>query len=251
MTKDHLGKWKDYWTDYVEAFAHPLTANGLVGRFVANPNVTGAYAETWLRSIAASMLPQYRISTGAVLRPSDRNGDLRSVPQCDLIIWDPSDMPALFEKNDFALVPWYSARAIIEIKRSCTDVADLRTQLEHRRNNLLRKYRRNILGVVVSHPVSLFEDEANPKWLKDAKWDKDIPITRLLGDDPAQADTSGVLVFIYFLSQLAGHGTQQNVAPNNGFQPTPLSRRGTDREVECLHDAPSVPAAGGAAEPER
>jgi hypothetical protein len=220
MSKVHLGKWRDYWNDYVEAFAHPLTANGLVARFVTNPNVTGAYAEAWIRSIAASMLPQYRISNGAVLRPSDREGDLRDVPQCDLIVWDPSDMPALFEKDDFALVPWYSARAIIEIKRSCTSIPVLRTQLSERRSRLLPKYRRNLLGVVVSHPASLFNDEVNPKWLSDPKWEQDFPITRLLSDTPIQPDTEGTLVFIYFLSQLSGHGYMPKHSANTSVQRT-------------------------------
>ena len=42
---------KAYWRKYAEAFAVPLSANTMLGNFVANPAVTGAYAEVWVRRL--------------------------------------------------------------------------------------------------------------------------------------------------------------------------------------------------------
>jgi hypothetical protein len=208
MSKDPSGHWKEYWDNYAKAFAYPLTANGLVGKFVANPAVTGAYAEAWIRSMAASMLPRYRISSGAVLRPSDPRGGLRRVPQCDLIIWDPSELPALFEQGDFALVPWWSVRALVEIKRSIGNTNQIRKQLGRLRERLLQEYRRNVLGVVVSHRSPLFEGEVNERWLSDPRWNDELPVIRLLSQNPLEVDTDGVLAFVYFLAQIAQLGSR-------------------------------------------
>src|ERR1700675_4881940 len=103
--------WNGYWDLYARAFAQPLLLNGSLSGFVANPNVTGAYAETWIRSMARNMLGhRFRVSTGAVIRSNDRARGARSVRQCDLIVWDPSEMPAIFESSEFALVPIFSVR---------------------------------------------------------------------------------------------------------------------------------------------
>ncbi len=197
---------ENFWKDYAEAFSHPLTSNSLLGKFVNNPNVTGAYAESWLRSITASMLSQFRISTGTIIRPSDRLRPNPSNPQCDLIVWDPSELPALFESGDFAIVPNFSVRAIIEIKRTLSNIQYLKEQLDLRRKYLPVEFNSNVLGVVISHGKSLFEGEVNAEWLKSRSKNDDPPITRLLDNNTGEADHSGVLAFIYFLSQIAGHG---------------------------------------------
>jgi hypothetical protein len=51
--------WKareNYWNLYARAFAQSLGANSLLSSFVTNPNVTGAYAEAWIRSMVRNML---------------------------------------------------------------------------------------------------------------------------------------------------------------------------------------------------
>jgi hypothetical protein len=48
----------EYWRRFAQAFAHPLQANGLLGEFISNPCVTGAYAEAWVRSLAEQMVAQ-------------------------------------------------------------------------------------------------------------------------------------------------------------------------------------------------
>lgn len=192
-----------FWKDYAEAFAHPLKSNGILSRFVQNPNITGAYAETWVRFLVKTMLPRFRLSTGTIIRPSDRVHKGKQNPQCDLIVWDPTQLPALFEQGDFALVPTMSALAIIEVKRTCSNVEEFEKQLKERRDCLLDWRQQNVLGIVVNHKDALFGAEATPDWIKVRGKTKPPAITRLL-DEGNDADANGVFAFIYFLGQLKG-----------------------------------------------
>jgi hypothetical protein len=194
---------EEYCKGFAAAFSHPLQSNSLVSQFVTNPNVTGAYAEAWVRATVRSMLGhKFRISTGAVIRSTDKVRGLDKVAQCDLIVWDPSEFPALFECGDFALVPIFSVRAIIEVKRTVADPLQLLQQLEDRRK--LLTLLGPVLGVVISHQSPLFTSSCSPDWL--AHWNHEAapPITRLL-DSSNNADVNGVMAFIYFLAQVAGH----------------------------------------------
>jgi hypothetical protein len=94
----------NYWKRFAEAFAQPLQSNGLLGSFISNPCVTGAYAEAWVQWIAQQMVTNLTISTGAITRTSDSRSDLRSLPQIDLLLWDHTELPALFCAGNFALV---------------------------------------------------------------------------------------------------------------------------------------------------
>ena len=197
-------RWDEYWDLYARAFVQPLQANGLLSAFVTNPCVTGAYAEAWLRSMARNMPGlRYRISTGAVIRANDST---RDVPQCDLIVWDPSEMPAIFESSEFALVPIFATRAIIEIKRTGTraERQKLTEQLKARQN-LLRTVSQMdfVLGVILNDKDDsqpLFDDEHPPteNWLQERL---DPPVIRILCDN--QPDRNGIMAFIYFLAQVA------------------------------------------------
>ncbi len=194
--------WNEHWAAYAEAFAQPLQGNGLVSRFVKNPNVTGSYAEAWIRSTARTMLGgTFRISTGAVIRPYDKVRGLRGVPQCDLIVWDPSELPGLFEHGEFALVPLAAVRAVIEVKRSISSAVDLQQQLEERRKLVPNGF---LLGVVVSHSEPLRDFECDADWVARRKRKSSPAMTRLL-DGTNKPDTDGVLALIYFLAQVAGH----------------------------------------------
>jgi len=115
-------------------------------------------------------------------------------------MWDPSELPGLFEYGEFALVPIAATRAVIEIKRTLRAKQDLLDQLRERQK--LLPLRRQILGVVVSHPTPLFDRECKPDWLSEHHHDP--PMTRLL-DDKNSPDIDGILAFIYFLAQVAGH----------------------------------------------
>jgi hypothetical protein len=65
------------------------------------------------------------------------------LPQIDLLLWDHTELPALFSVGNFALVHTQAARAIIEVKRSVkTGVEEIREQLHRQRRRLLPEYGR-------------------------------------------------------------------------------------------------------------
>ena len=204
--RDTEQDWRLHWEAYAEAFAQPLQSTGLVSRFVTNRNVTGCYAESWIRLTDRDMLGgRFRISTGAVIRSSDAGRGLDKVPQCDLIVWDPSELPGLFERGDFALVPLAAVRGLVEIKRSLSSEEEFTEQLLARRRLVPSGF---LLGVVVSHSSALRDFECATNWFAERQRTpaglKAPTKTRLL-DTENQPDTNGVLSFIYFLAQIAGH----------------------------------------------
>ncbi len=200
--------WKEFWADYADSFIQPLKANGQVGKFVNNSAVTGLYAEAWIRDLVKSMLPHFRVSSGAIIGSADRERD-NKIPQCDIIIWDPSELPALFEKGDFALVPKHSVKALIEVKRSSTNIRKFKEQLKRQQKCLFDSYR--ILGVIISHKKQLFKRKVTPDWLqeKEDTLDRNVEIIRIfksLNNNKLKqnVDAEGIFAFIYFLSQIAG-----------------------------------------------
>jgi hypothetical protein len=159
-----------------------------------------------------------------VIRASDEARGVRKVPQCDLIVWDPTILPALFEAGDFALVPFHAVRAVIEIKRA--------TKKKHEgflaQLSTLRKVvpTRSVLGVVIQHPAPLFQLPVTPNWLEWQKTKDGPPVTRLL-DKRGNPDTHGVLAFIYFLAQIGGH--REPVAASQLRKP-PVNREDPQEE---------------------
>ena len=105
-----------------------------------------------------------------------------------------------FSNREFALVPFAAARAIIEIKRTLSTRQKLLDQLCERRKLIAQ--RKQILGVVVTHPSPLFDSECAPDWL--SQHGSEPAMTRLLDNDN-RPDTDGIMAFIYFLAQIAGH----------------------------------------------
>jgi hypothetical protein len=202
-----------YWRRFAEAFAHPLQANGLLGDFVSNSSVTGAYAEAWVRCLAEQMITNLTISTGAITRTSDSNSnsaeDLRSLAQIDLLLWDHTELPAPFRVGNFALVHAQAARGIIEVKRSLkTGIEDVRAQLERQRRRLLPEYRMNILCVVVAHPTPI-GGALSSDWVAGQQAGEPVSVVRLL-DGESRPDADGIFKLIYFLSHLAKVGCGVN-----------------------------------------
>jgi hypothetical protein len=201
----------EYWTRFAQAFAHPLKANGLLADFMANPSVTGAYAEAWVKSLAQQMVTNLTISTGAIIRTSDSPEQLRSLPQIDLMLWDHTELPALFRAGGFALVHTQAARGIIEVKRSITSIEETREQLDRQRRRLLSEYQPNTLGVVLAHADPL-SGTLSPDWVRKATASDPVRIVRLLDRNTSEPDVDGIFGLIYFLSHVArtGHGTTAN-----------------------------------------
>jgi hypothetical protein len=116
-------------------------------------------------------------------------------------------VPAIFEAGEFALVPNFAARAIIEVKRSGRKGA-LAADLTKRRNLLVGPYQDSLLGIFIRHAHPLFDDRYEPdtNWVEE-HWQEKIsepPITRLF-DAAGNPDTKGIMAFVYFLARVAGH----------------------------------------------
>ena len=208
------GQIDKYWKRFAETFAHPIGANGLLRDFISNPSVTGAYAEAWVSSLAQQMVTNLAISTGAIIRISDSTDDLRRLPQMDLVLWDQTELPALFRVGNFALVHTMAARGIIEVKRSITSAKGVQAQLDRQRRRLLSEYQQNIICVVVSHNSSL-GGVPSPDWVRESGSHDPVRIVRLLDTETSKPDVDGIFALIYFLSHLAR--LSRGTAPKNGL----------------------------------
>jgi hypothetical protein len=97
-----------------EQLVHEMEPVLHIKRFTENSALLGAYAEATVRRLTRRIVHPMRVSTGAVLdHPMPEK-----LRQLDLIIWAAFPAPALFEIDDFALVPRSSAFGAVEIKRS-------------------------------------------------------------------------------------------------------------------------------------
>jgi hypothetical protein len=197
-------KVDQFWSEYAQAYAHPLLHNELLSRFTSNTAVTGAYAESWIWKLASEMLPKFKVSTGCIIHASDRALRRGKQPQIDLIVWDPSELPAIFECGNFALVPSFSVRGVIEVKRSCKNLKKFESQLEKQRSEIPAKYQKYILGVLVKHHENPFPEKPFPKWCNELGTACPPPITRII-DSQDEVDRDGVFALIYLLSQISGH----------------------------------------------
>lgn len=196
-------KIDQFWDEYAEVFASQILQNKLLSRFTQNTAVTGAYAESWIRNLVHEMLPNHKISTGCIIHAADRALDRIDQSQMDLIIWDPSELPAIFEHGDFALVPSFSVRGVIEIKRSCSNLKKFQAQLEKQRNEMPEKCKKYILGVLLQHKSkNPFPVQASPIWCAEIKPSTPPPITRILSGN-GNVDKEGIFSLIYLLSQIS------------------------------------------------
>jgi len=106
----------DPWLREVAAeLARGITANERIRAFTDNPTLIGAYAEASVRRLVRNIVAPLRVSHGAIIYEKNVPAD---VAELDTIVWSPCPLPALFEEDDFALVPRGSAFGILEIKRS-------------------------------------------------------------------------------------------------------------------------------------
>jgi hypothetical protein len=84
---------------------------------VTNSAVIGAHAEAVVRRLVRRIVHPLRVSTGAVIS-EHLCRDPENIPQLDTIIWQPCPAPAIYEIDDFGIVPRGSSMGIMEIKRS-------------------------------------------------------------------------------------------------------------------------------------
>jgi hypothetical protein len=107
----------EYYNLLVEEIISDLTANLRLKKFTSNSALIGAFAEESVNQLVSNLVSPFRVSTGSVFSKWSIN-KISDLPQIDCIIWNPSPLPALFEKGKFALVPYANSLGVIEIKSS-------------------------------------------------------------------------------------------------------------------------------------
>lgn len=107
----------EYWKLYANQFIEGLTANKSITRFTKNPAIIGAYAEASIVNLITDFVNPLRCSTGSIITPALFNSQVK-LQQLDLIIWNPTPLPAIFDNAGFALVPEQCVHGVLEIKRS-------------------------------------------------------------------------------------------------------------------------------------
>ena len=196
---------QNFWRRFADAFAHPLTAHGALSGFIKNAAVTGAYSEIWVRQLAHKMLPGLRVSTGAIITTADASpdSDLRKVPQIDVLIWDPTVLPALYEDGDFAIVHTISARAVIEVKHTASLSQKLRLQLGDQRQRLLSECQAAALCVLVSHKTPPEHFHVRTDWPASRNSGAPTPVIRLIDGKSGRPDVDGIFSLVYFLDYVS------------------------------------------------
>jgi hypothetical protein len=79
-----------------------------------NTDLLGKYTESMVKRLVHRVVHPMRVSTGAVIDYPIPD----KLRQIDLIVWAPYPVPAIFEIDDFGLVPLSSAFGVLEVKRS-------------------------------------------------------------------------------------------------------------------------------------
>lgn len=94
---------------------HDLLPISDMREFTGNNDIYGAFAEARVRQFVKRFVAPLRVSHGAIAYEGNCGSKVQT-PQLDTIIWQPSLLPAIFEADDFAIVPRGSAVAYMEIK---------------------------------------------------------------------------------------------------------------------------------------
>ena len=86
-------------------------------KFTRNSAIVGDYVEAGVRRLVRRYLVPIRVSKGAVIDQGQEPGS-KTIPQLDTVAWIPGPVSAVFEIDDFAIVPRSSCLGILEIKSS-------------------------------------------------------------------------------------------------------------------------------------
>ena len=118
----------EFWRIYTDELIGGLDANKRLSSFTRNTDLIGAFAEASVKSLAQKMSAPYRTSNGSICslalydahqKNVEAGGDGKgTLKQLDLLVWNPSPTPAIFDQSGFSLVSWQSVLGALEIKRT-------------------------------------------------------------------------------------------------------------------------------------
>ena len=105
----------EYFDLVFSELTRDFTSNTAIKNFTNNPVLIGSYAEAVVRAFIKRTVKPLNVSTGAVISP-EAFTESKKVKQIDAIIWSPCPVPAIFEQENFALIPRRSSHGVLEIK---------------------------------------------------------------------------------------------------------------------------------------
>jgi hypothetical protein len=100
---------------YADRLADELRPILHIDSVTENTDLLGAYTEAALRSLIRRAFQPLRACRGGILDYPEEK-----LRQQDIILWAPYPAPAIFDVEDFGLVPRSSAFSVIEVKKLTT-----------------------------------------------------------------------------------------------------------------------------------
>lgn len=110
MNTEHKEYFKKLSAQFVKEISPPKEFK----EFVKNSDLQGKFIESAVRVFIKKIIFNGKASTGGVISPENPIAK----NQIDVIIWKPNPFPAIFEFENFAIVPRRSVFGLIEIKSS-------------------------------------------------------------------------------------------------------------------------------------
>lgn len=143
-----------YWSNYADELIRGLGATSGIKKFTKNPAVIGAQAESVVNKLIVQMVSPFKVSTGSIINPklveAEPGGRKHPLRQIDSIIWTPMPLPAIFEVENFALVPDRSVLGALEVKRSVYG-----SEMIENATETMDWVEKNVEGAIGNFPKSL------------------------------------------------------------------------------------------------
>lgn len=165
-----------------------------IKKFVDNSDILGAYIECAVRQFIRKIIYSGKINTGGIISPEFP----KATNQIDTIIWATSPFPAIFEHENFAIVPKRSVFGIIEIKSSnyAGAVDKIKDSILSSKKLLIEERQENAIGIFCLK----LQNQERLSDLVDNK--KCFVLFDQNNDGTLEPNTCGIISFIQFLIRL-------------------------------------------------
>ena len=191
-----IAEQKEYFKRLSNQFIKEITPPNEFKRFVDNNDLLGKYIESAVRIFIKKIISNGKISTGGVISPENP----LALNQIDVIIWKPNPFPAIFDSENFAIVPKNSVFGLIEIKSS--NYSGVKDKIEifcsdEKFKTLVKKENINNINRLLSI-ICLYDNSKDNGIKKLVDNGKCIVLFNLINNE-AVPNTIGIIEFIEFL----------------------------------------------------
>lgn len=187
---------QEYFERLSAQFVKEISTPNEFKKFVKNSDLIGKYIESAVRLFIKKIISNGKVSTGGVIsheKPIAEN-------QIDVIIWKPNPFPALFDSENFAIVPRNSVFGIIEIKSS--NYSGVKDKVEKfckdkKFKSLVKKNNQNNVNRLFS--IICLYDNAKNDGIKELIDNEECIVLFNLINNEAVPNTNGIIKLIKFL----------------------------------------------------